>query len=61
MKPSGRSILSRLDDTVRWTGIPAAVADEMSNVGVAQSAAAKCAIWSACAFTKDGRAVARAT
>ena len=29
--------------------------------GVAQSAAAKCAIWSACAFTKDGRAVARAT
>jgi hypothetical protein len=28
---------------------------------VAQSAAAKCAIWSACAFTKDGRAVARAT
>jgi hypothetical protein len=23
--------------------------------------AAKCAIWSACAFTKDGRAVARAT
>src|SRR5258708_22957308 len=30
-------------------------------VGVAQSAAAKCAIWSACAFTKDGRAVARAT
>jgi len=31
MKPSGRSILSRLDDTVRWTGIPAAVADEMSD------------------------------
>jgi hypothetical protein len=30
-------------------------------VGVAQSAAAKCAIWSACAFTKNGRAVARAT
>jgi hypothetical protein len=28
---------------------------------VTQSAAAKCAIWSACAFTKDGRAVARAT
>jgi len=27
---------------------------------VAQSAAAKCAIWSACAFTKAGRAVARA-
>src|SRR3979490_2272817 len=32
-----------------------------SAAGVAQSAAAKCAIWSACAFTKDGRAVARAT
>ncbi len=29
--------------------------------GVAQSAAAKCAIWSACAFTNDGRAVARST
>jgi len=29
--------------------------------GVAQSAAAKHAIWSACAFTKEGRAVARAT
>jgi hypothetical protein len=28
-------------------------------MGVAQSAAAKCAIWSARAFTKDGRAVAR--
>ena len=28
---------------------------------VAQSAAAKCAIWSACAFTNDGRDVARAT
>jgi hypothetical protein len=27
----------------------------------AQSAAAKCAIWSACAFTKDGRPVARVT
>ena len=26
-----------------------------------QSAAAKCAIWSACAFRKAGRAVARAT
>jgi hypothetical protein len=31
MKPSRRSILSRLDDTVRWTGIPARVADEMSD------------------------------
>lgn len=31
MKPSHRSILSRLDDTVRWTGIPARVADEMSD------------------------------
>jgi hypothetical protein len=31
MKPSGRSILSRLDDAVRWTGIPARVADEMSD------------------------------
>ena len=31
MKPSGRGILSRLDDTVRWTGIPARVADEMSD------------------------------
>src|SRR5882757_5248220 len=31
MKPSGRSILSRLDDTVRWTGIPARVADRMSD------------------------------
>jgi len=30
MKPGHRSILSRLDDTVRWTGIPARVADEMS-------------------------------
>lgn len=30
-------------------------------LGFAQSAAAKCAIWSACAFTNDGRAVARAT
>jgi hypothetical protein len=31
MKHSRRSILSRLDDTVRWTGIPARVADEMSD------------------------------
>jgi hypothetical protein len=31
MKPGRRSILSRLDDTLRWTGIPARVADEMSN------------------------------
>jgi hypothetical protein len=31
MKPSHRSILSRLDDTVRWTGIPARVAYEMSD------------------------------
>lgn len=29
--------------------------------GTVQSAFAKCAIWSACAFTKAGRAVARAT
>jgi hypothetical protein len=32
-----------------------------ADTGAAQSAAAKCAIWSACAFTKDGRAAARAT
>jgi len=31
MKPSHRGILSMLDDTVRWTGIPARVADEMSD------------------------------
>jgi len=31
MMPSHRSILSRLDDAVRWTGIPARVADEMSD------------------------------
>ena len=31
MKASHRSLLSRLDDTVRWTGIPARVADEMSD------------------------------
>ena len=30
MKRSHRSILSRLDDAVRWTGIPARVADDMS-------------------------------
>lgn len=30
MKPGGRSILSRLDDTVRWTGIPGRVADAHS-------------------------------
>ena len=30
MKLSHRSILSRLDDAVRWTGIPARVASEMS-------------------------------
>jgi hypothetical protein len=31
MKPSRRSILSSLDNTLRWTGIPARVADEMSD------------------------------
>jgi hypothetical protein len=31
MKPSRRGILSRLDNTLRWTGIPARVADEMSD------------------------------
>jgi hypothetical protein len=31
MKPSRRSILSRLDNALRWTGIPARVADEMSD------------------------------
>jgi hypothetical protein len=31
MNPPRRSILSRLDDAVRWTGFPARVADEMSN------------------------------
>lgn len=31
MKSGHRSILSRLDDTVRWTGIPARVADDMSD------------------------------
>jgi len=31
MKRSHRSILSRLDDAVRWTGIPARVADDLSD------------------------------
>ena len=31
MKPNHRSILSRLDDAVRWTGFPARVADAMSD------------------------------
>jgi hypothetical protein len=31
MKRSHRSILSRLDDTLRWTGMPARVADDMSD------------------------------
>lgn len=31
MNRSHRSILSRLDDAVRWTGIPARVADTMSD------------------------------
>ncbi len=31
MKPRRRSILSMLDDTVRWTGMPARVAAQMSN------------------------------
>jgi hypothetical protein len=31
MKRDHRSILSRLDDAVRWTGIPARVADDMSD------------------------------
>lgn len=31
MKPRRRSILAMLDDTVRWTGMPARVADQMSN------------------------------
>jgi hypothetical protein len=34
---------------------------EKPDMGVAQSAAAKCAIWSAYAFANDGLAVARAT
>ncbi len=31
MTPNHRSILSRLDDAVRWTGFPARVADAMSD------------------------------
>jgi hypothetical protein len=31
MKPPRRGVLSMLDDTVRWTGMPARVADQMSN------------------------------
>jgi len=31
MKPRSRSILSMLDDTVRWTGMPARVAAQMSD------------------------------
>ena len=31
MKPGHRSILSRLDDAVRWTGFPARVADDLSD------------------------------
>jgi hypothetical protein len=31
MKPRRRSILSMLDDTVRWTGLPARVANQMSD------------------------------
>ena len=31
MKRSHRSILSRLDDALRWTGFPARVADDMSD------------------------------
>jgi hypothetical protein len=30
MKPARRSILSMLDDTVRWTGLPARIAAQMS-------------------------------
>jgi len=30
MKARPRSLLSRLDDTVRWTGLPARIADQMS-------------------------------
>ena len=32
MKPPRRNILSMLDNAVRWTGIPARVADQMSDV-----------------------------
>lgn len=31
MKPHRKSILSILDDTVRWTGMPARIADQMSD------------------------------
>ena len=31
MKPRRRSILAMLDDTVRWTGMPARVAAQMSD------------------------------
>src|SRR5687767_11317014 len=31
MKRSHRSTLSRLDDSLRWTGIPARVADDLSD------------------------------
>ena len=31
MKPRRRSILSMLDDSVRWTGMPARAADQMSD------------------------------
>jgi len=31
MKPRRRSFLSMLDDSVRWTGMPARVADQMSD------------------------------
>jgi len=31
MKSRSRSLLSRLDDTVRWTGMPARIADQMSD------------------------------
>ena len=31
MKSSRRSFMSRLDDSLRWTGIPARVADQMSD------------------------------
>ena len=31
MKSPRRNILSRLDDTLRWTGVPARVADDMSD------------------------------
>jgi hypothetical protein len=34
---------------------------QMGERAMNQSAAAKCAIWSACALTNAGRAVARAT